>query len=386
MLHAQAQKRLVSGFGKTGNSNTRLNSLSSAALSQSVLEVSKQPLQPRFDVSIDYLTFRLPIHSITDVESVASYLSQMIQDEFVYKEGASFTPIVGNNFSNYSVSTRGCQLYWNLPQALDSSGDMMITLKGKTLAPCNFMERVDIILQILNRGGKLTRIDPCIDAFDSSDITFDNLFSAYQLRNYSGCARRQMNQSGTDKLGTTFYFGSRESAAFLRIYDKSIESGKTDISWWRVELELKQKKAEAVGKLIYENIVYNEKQLKQLVVDLVTGQVDFVDRGGADKDSGRKEDISRCKRLEWWQNFIDSVNSAPLRLSPPAPQKSHEKTINWFNKQICPSLAMLHDSFGERQFQRMIRQWLSDGRPRLNDTHEALIRQAKKLNHSPLPA
>jgi hypothetical protein len=381
MVPSTAQDCLVFGFSQTGVSNTRLNSQRSAFSLENVLQPPKKLRSPRFDVSIDYMAFRLPIHSVIDVESVLFYLGQMTKDVFVEKPGSSFTPVVGNKFTNYSVSTFGCQIFWNLPQALDSLGDMMIILKGKTLAQCNFMERIDIILRIIDRGGRLTRIDPCVDAYDSPDITFDNLFSAYQSRNYSGCSKRQMNQSGTDKLGTTFYFGSRESAALLRLYDKAAESGKTDIPWWRLELELKQKKAKEVGELIYNSILYDEKQLKQLIVDLVTGQIDFVDRGGLDKDSGRKEDIPRCNRLEWWQNFITAVNSVPLRLSPSSPKKTLEKSLNWHNKSVSTTEAMIYEVYGEREFMKWFRRQLADGRSRFNDFHRAVIKQAKKYDN-----
>jgi hypothetical protein len=355
-------------FEKAGENNIRLN---------------KQPTTT-LDVGIDWITLRGPIHTIVQVEAAKSYFDQVTQDDFVLHPGRSFSPAAGNSFSNSAFSTRGGRMHWNLCTE-DSPGDLMIILPGKSLAPCNFMEKIDIIMTWIDKGFHTTRLDLFCDVFGPSSLTFQNVFEALEAKNYSGCnkATKIVDYNNlSDEDGFTFNFGSRQSDAYFRMYNKAAEQKKLDLKWWRNELELKGKQAKITSELIYNSLGYDEIQLKELIVDLVLGRIDFLDRTKSKKGEGN---VSRCPRLEWWEQFLSFVKANPLRLSPPSPQKTLEKTMRFLHRQVATSLAIVHQVYGDKGFQRVLSELLSDGLDRLTDAHEAVINVAWNTIHNPTP-
>lgn len=352
---------------KSGFGNTRLN--------------SPTPLPaPSFDTGIDWITCSVPIQSYTDVLEVISLIQNITIDDFSLFPGRSrcFT---GNTFLNSGYSVNGASIYWNLPESLDKSGKLLISLNGKALAPCNLMEKYSLIYELHCMNATFSRIDIFLDIFNSSDICFDNLYEAYKLRNYAGCSKRGFYQSGDEIIGSTFTFGSRESDIYHRIYDKGAQMKKYDVPWWRMEQERKARQAQAIVNALIE-CEYNEEKIRQLLINSITGHISFVDRKGVSKETGREKNIERCKPLSWWSSFLQFISSTPVRFSLPAPQKTLDKSVSWIDKQVVTTVAMIHETFGEREFQRMMREWLKNGRSRFTESHNSIIRLGRKLRSS----
>lgn len=367
------------GFGGTGYSNTPLNSQRSANALINILEPVK--LAPRLwiDVSIDHLSFSIPVTTIIDVEKHIHYLGQILYDEFDVQPGKPHMVASGRYYNNKARSTRGCIVAWELPhESSTGKGNMIVVINGKSLRSLNFFERVDALMTFKHvSGAKCTRIDLAVDDY-AHTLTYEQLSTAAESGNISGARKFHSHRSGqAGNVGWTVNFGSRKSESYLRVYDKNAET-KGEINAIRCELELKGKKADAFAQLIYDFVGYSEEQLKKLIIDTVFSTIDFLDRSSGDRN------LERLHRLDWWQAFLDILSVSHLKLALPKPEKTLEKTRNFLAKQVSTSLAMVREVYGQREFNRMIRELLADGRSRFTGAHDAVVRQGRKTYKTPI--
>lgn len=175
---------------------------------------------------------------------------------------------------------------------------------------------------------KFTRIDIACDILDDD---FYNIISIHTLNHNFKTKRRKRseiksyNTSSNQIVGRTIYFGSRTSSVFMRIYDKALEK-KEDKDWTRMELEIKSKTAHNLAKMI------NEYPLDKLFFLILNNYIDFIDRSAS-------KNISRCPRLDFWNNFITTDKS--VTIAPKKEDKNISKTYNWLLKQVSKSLAKI---------------------------------------------
>jgi DNA relaxase NicK len=113
---------------------------------------------------------------------------------------------------------------------------------GKTL---NTYREHDIGSLVLLRwhighNASISRIDLAFDLKDTP-MSISALYDMLERKEASTSAKTYNLIVGSDG-GKTLYVGSRTSEAFMRIYDKGVESGEGG-NWTRVELELKGSKA-----------------------------------------------------------------------------------------------------------------------------------------------
>lgn len=118
--------------------------------------------------------------------------------------------------------------------------------------------------------------------------------------------------------GATCYVGSRTSEAFLRIYDKGIESGTHD-NWIRVELELKASKARFAAFTMANE---PDDSAFRWAQGWLSGFVSFPDKT--------------------WQALM-SAEAIPLaRANKPEPD-----TRQWLIGQVAPAMAKYIDRTGD---------------------------------------
>lgn len=117
-----------------------------------------------------------------------------------------------------------------------------IGYSGKTLNTYrdNGVNPLDLLRWHIGRKGSVSRIDLAFDLRDTP-LRPEALYSDLMTGVATSTAKTYNLISGNDG-GATLYVGSRQSEAFLRIYDKGVESG-TGETWIRAELELKSSKA-----------------------------------------------------------------------------------------------------------------------------------------------
>lgn len=162
--------------------------------------------------------------------------------------------------------------------------------------------------------------------------------------------------------GETFFFGSRSSESYVRIYDKRAErmdKGEDDPGHWiRVELELKGDKAQAVVESYLG-------QSEAYLVGLLRGLLEF-------KEPSSDETKTRWLTAPWWAELLDGAEK--VRLSMPREQPTLERCKSWMHDQVAPSLAMVLEAEGSDRF---FEQLVASGRTRLSDQQRAIIAAAQ---------
>jgi len=135
----------------------------------------------------------------------------------------------------------------------------------------------------------------------------------------------------------TFYFGSRQSERFLRVYNKR---GPT-----RLEVEYKGIRAAHIASEILKDEV--DEWLEISMAHLL----DFIDID-----------------IPWWKEFTGDTERAYSKLHE-TKEKSIEKTGGWLLKQAAPALAVLVEvTNGEFLFEM-----LDEGRKRMYRNYPDLI-------------
>ena len=208
---------------------------------------------------------------------------------------------------------------------------------------------------------KVTRIDFALDDL-SGIINIDECISLCELReqdsNYVTTRFKsyEVIRSGWAKTGKTLYLGSRSSEAYLRIYDKAAEQNSEGLHWARVEIEYKADRARQI--LEY---VLSTKSL-DCVCRSILNYVAFKSPPvGSDS-------FERWPIVSWWLEFlqVDEV----LVLAFGNPSSTIEKAVDWIDKQVAPTLALVQEAYGDEKVKRLI----NSGSKRLNEKHYAMLK------------
>ena len=107
---------------------------------------------------------------------------------------------------------------------------------------CHFFDQPDV---------HFTRVDIAADLYGGERKNLISLYNAV-LSEKAVCRAKRIhkieshNQKGED-LGKSVYIGSRTSETMMRVYDKARETKMLDTEWTRVELELKNRQADAAA-------------------------------------------------------------------------------------------------------------------------------------------
>lgn len=160
--------------------------------------------------------------------------------------------------------------------------------------------------------------------------------------------------------------GSKGSGAFLRIYDKNIESkGESDCI--RLEIEFTQHKAQEVFKVL-AGVDGNLEAFAVLCGALIGGCITFVHR-----IPGRKH-IDRLDEYEWWKLIKESLGTLSLRVAKK--QNTLTGMIEWQEKQVMPSLACVRKAFESVQsFFNWLSESLDKGESRMNFNQVRIAKQ-----------
>lgn len=221
--------------------------------------------------------------------------------------------------------------------------------------PETYCKRFDIpklllnIKDLLNLGGKITRMDHTIDDYSkqlSIKYIHDSKFTTEMV------SRVTTVGYGTKHRGSKVSYecttlGSRTSQLFSRIYDKFVES-KGKINTIRWELEFKADFAVICFDYIYKrSFPYLENPKRQFefsadgyrasILAILKSRFDFRDPSTATQKFRRKSS-------QWWVAFCEGIESAQVSVpkSPPA----IDKTIRWVTESVGTSLNLLSKYLG----------------------------------------
>lgn len=178
------------------------------------------------------------------------------------------------------------------------------------------------------------------------------------------------------------YLGSRRSESFTRIYETSKKHGyKAN----RIETEFKGKKARKVASELIRNFnnFYKYKgfddlqkqnnnevndKLARWIAYVVVGQIDFVDRS----DQYKNGSLGKCKRLPWWQEFIDGIGGI-VQITVERVKNSLRDNFNWIKKQVSKTLAVYSQGLGKEDAIALIEMLIDDASRKLTDKDKMRI-------------
>lgn len=183
--------------------------------------------------------------------------------------------------------------------------------------------------------GKLTRLDLAVDDKGCQYFSLDDVLEicdsdrcVSKFRGY--CLNRSRDFCG-DTTGNTVSFGSRNSMAYLRVYDKKLEQNRNgentvDFDWVRWELELKKERAQTAAELIISG-----KNIGTVIMGILCNYVRIIVR---DDDN-----VSRCSLDPVWEKFMEGIKR--LKMTVHHAEKTIEQVKTWIKKQVLPSIALV---------------------------------------------
>ncbi|MFA9201968.1 MAG: replication initiation factor domain-containing protein, partial [Candidatus Nanopelagicaceae bacterium] len=266
----------------TESGNTRLNSQKMPPLEESL--------------GIDWLDFRgllCPTKIITFFDWVADQCDDLIDWETERACGRYV------RFSCGFKSVRGGQYAYELTEG---AAHVWISLPGKALAGCgSTMAQLFVAKACVEQGLSCTRLDVFLDDFgDRLAKIRSSIERAYDKGQHSGFKKLSKVISRVDWQSLpleTLYLGSRESASFVRIYDKS------DRTRWERQTSREISDVVLADLLrVHEDarrtsIHLYDRSMADAIKAHLTNGIDFVRR--------KDKNLSRSGRCEFWQGFLN---------------------------------------------------------------------------------
>lgn len=237
-------------------------------------------------------------------------LTSLINDEFIVLYDGNEGMGTHFVFSGSVVSL----FYKLLSRKFDYDGQMHLNFADSFNAFKDWFIRLDSQEQI-----KISRLDMAFDDYHFMDM--DMIYSAYRngLINTNWRTFDYNRSEVAGKLsGLTYYFGSRKSEVFLRIYDKKLEQKNTDVSLWtRFEFQMKNKYATSFLRGLFESDA---------------SSLDNYAKGLFDRYFTIDSDEFRT--------FLGDVSLYKIGL-PAKTEKTLSKMANWLETGVAPSLKTL---------------------------------------------
>lgn len=192
-----------------------------------------------------------------------------------------------------------------------------------------------------------TRLDL---AFDTQGFTVQQFADAYRSGQIATKTRKWNEIKGSDD-SHTFYLGSRESSAMLRVYHKMDGSSFGAEAFTRVELELKEDRAALA---LSEIFAADMSEWAVMAAGWVVGFADVA--------------------TDWWREWFAGVKRSWLRLRQNIP--TVESIRQWLFKQVSTSLTTYVSAVAGADLDEMgtlLRELLLDGQSKLGKRHQAMI-------------
>ncbi|WP_181891402.1 replication initiation factor domain-containing protein [Bacillus altitudinis] len=247
-----------------------------------------------------------------------------------------------------------------------------------------YMSRVDgwhwhgFISFILDRQGKITRIDLALDIFDDSTPSV-KVLQDYIKRGQLSTRSHKFIEINSGRIldgkltGFSLYIGS--SPQILRIYDKKQERKDNADElvnvekWVRWELELTESKAMQVAFHITAG-----KPLSIIIKGILSAHYCFKTQPKKASDFQNKSKLSTMK---WWKNFVDGIETIPLRVT--REKLTLKKKKGWIEKSTVKSISMVYESFarlyGEEYADLYLKELIHMGKEKITDSDQTLIEQ-----------
>jgi hypothetical protein len=238
---------------------------------------------------------------------------------------------------------------------------ILIDLPGRACAGLG--TRLAPFLRWCLEVGNVTRADFALDDREGL-ITLPRILEADVsgaiVTRWRGFTLLQNRERGR-VAGWTCYFGSRQSQAFVRIYDKAAEQGCDGMHWVRFELECKGAFADALCREYF-------KRGSVAIVEQVNRRFRIVEPQAGDGNRWR------WPVAGWWLAFIGSVQPGVSLLAGEKQETTIESLAGWLENQAGPSLYALVAARGMEPVGDM----LGRCKNRLKSKHYAAIAHDKQ--------
>ncbi|KIL13580.1 replication initiation factor domain-containing protein [Bacillus pumilus] len=308
---------------------------------------------------VDYIRVSFKTHDVDDIIENILHISK----DFMTEKQTGFYGYVGTwemDMIKVFYSAEG-----------DDRGTL-VEFSGKgcrqfeSFLDCRKKTWFDFFQECLDRKGKFTRLDLAID----DKKTYFSIPELLQKAQQGECISRfrKSDYNGSFSLndgllgGTTMYFGSKKSEAYLCFYQKGHEQAeKYNIpyeeieDWNRYEIRLKNDRAQtAVCELI------KERDLTYIALQIINNYIKFVDP--------TERERRFWEQSEFWSRFVGDVGKLSLYMKPE--NDFYEKSRNWLKNSCAPTMKMILEAdkaLGENDLSDMILN------AKLQDKHEKML-------------
>lgn len=251
--------------------------------------------------------------------------------------------------------------------AIERPGELRVSMSARYLDNVDMSQLaawLNIIAPVY--GLRCSRLDVALDDHEKQ-IPLSVVEQARCDRNFFNVRSTSVVKSddvSSNEKGQTIYFGSRQSEAFMRVYDKTVES-KGERLGNRWESEFKGAKADEICRQWLAAMDTDESRASRLLVDVVLGTVDFRDR------SKGKKNRDRCPLLSWFAEMCEMLAAVPVRLRVPRPKQTMQRTVDYLKRSVAPSIASLSKALGS-QFSGFLRDLIKDGDARMTNVRRKI--------------
>lgn len=244
--------------------------------------------------------------------------------------------VLGQKYWHEHYGIPGMSLMVNRPVYPVREHLYCVELTGRFLTG-NILQVLELA-HLLNDSGELDmrRIDLACDFYPYQGLALKPWEAYVQNRKVSGYQKVQrIVRSDHSGVRSTLDLGSRSSEQMVRFYCKEIDAVLCD----RWEVEFKRSKAQQV----IENFLESGPRC---LFDYLFGSVVLLGE-------------------DWFDNYRLCEG---VRLSSKVSQTSIERSLN-FLWSIAPSLAMLHECFGDEYFFNLVHRVVASGKLKLKSRH-----------------
>ena len=352
----KGKKSYYKGFKKVGDGNTRLYPNAS------------------MNSHLDYLRITGVCEDVPKFALLADYISKNHTLEFdkPWSPGSQ-----ANFFANRIIGSRG----WRGGFEILKEGhkvSYMIDLSGEFFEGKSVIDQWRLAKGLKSHfGARATRDDIAVDDPSYSVIPIEQMVKACEDGHNFGFQKIGYHSSGFCKgqQSETYNFGSRESGKFVRVYDHEGEC-------LRFEAEFKRGYANP----IFEQFADLERpeempdeqwevELQKFLSSVAIGAIDFRDRGNRkDKIRAGRRDSTR---LPFYQEFVDFLGGNHYRIKLEKPVKTILKAVNWVVKQCAPTLSMLKQGLGAKNFNPWLKEVLEKAEDRLSNQQNLWVKEIK---------
>jgi len=165
--------------------------------------------------------------------------------DFIKPSWKEISPVA--RFTNGLENSQGIRIYWN-SQRPQMGKHIIMSGSCCTILEDNLKE---LLQYVLRESFTVTRLDLCVDV-RHTNMRPEN--STYHLKKRQCKTHAKKGEIVSDALvgGYTQYVGTRNSATYVRIYDKASEMG-TDFTWLRIEISYGKRKTKSAIKAYLSN-------------------------------------------------------------------------------------------------------------------------------------